>query len=149
MAKKTWVDRAAEGGDWMSAKNKAASALRKSGARLRRAREARDEPEVKGRFDGLTPDAPEPADTSDDDVQEYRDDDGPAPEEEEPDILPDDAQEKALAPPPEPSPLVRSPRRALQEEVRRARQAEQRKLEREFGAEQRERQKYLAWADDA
>src|SRR5262249_20472322 len=56
-------------------------------ARLRRARAARDEPEVIGRFEGFTPDTPEPADMSDDDVQEYRDD-GPAPED-EPDILPD------------------------------------------------------------
>jgi hypothetical protein len=127
MAKRTCVDRAAESGDWMSAENKAASALRKSGARLRQARAARDEPEVIGRFEGLTPDAPEPADMSEDDVQEYRDD-GPAPED-EPDILPDDAQEKALAPPPGPSPLVRSPRRVVQEEARRAAQAEQRDLE--------------------
>src|SRR5262245_6688384 len=135
---------AAESGDWMSAENKAASALRKSGARLRQARAARDEPEVIGRFEGLAPDAPEPADMSEDDVQEYRDD-GPAPED-EPDILPDDAQEKALAPPPEPSPLVRSPRRVVEELARRAAQAEQRELERRFEAE---RQKYRALADEA
>jgi hypothetical protein len=143
MAKRTWVDRAAESADWMSAENKAASALRKSGARLRQARAARDEPEVISRFEGLTPDAPEPAEMSEDDVQEYRDD-GPVPED-EPDILPDDAQEKALAPPPEPSPLVRSPRRVVEELARRAAQAEQRELERLFEAE---RQKYRALADD-
>src|SRR5262245_52026925 len=129
MAKRTWVDRAAESGDWTSAENKAASELRKSGARLKQARAARAEPEVIGRFESLTPDAPEPANMSEDDVQfqEYRDD-GPAPED-EPDILPDDAQEKALAPPPEPSPLVRSPRRVVEELARRAAQAEQRWLE--------------------
>src|SRR5262249_24067805 len=120
----------------------------------------------------------EPADTSDDEVQEYKDDD-PAPKNGDPDpevevdFLPDDAQEKALALPPEPkkpvvrslrrvvkkkalapppelSSLVRSPRRARQEAGRRAEQAEQRKLEREF--EQRrleaEQRKYRAWADE-
>jgi hypothetical protein len=158
MAKKTCVDRAAESGDWMSAEKKAASALRKSGARLRQARAARAEPEVIGRFEGLTPDAPEPADTSEDDVQEYKND-GPAPED-EPDFLPDDAQEKALAPPPEPAPLVRSPRRVAAEQARRVAQAEQRALEQHFELRrlvaerpkrvrvEAERQKYRKRADD-
>jgi hypothetical protein len=131
----------------------------------------RDEPEVIGRFEGLTPDVSEPADMSEDDVQEYRDD-GHDPED-EPDILPDDAQEKALAPapeqapqdesqwaripkppgpPPDPpaSPLVRSPWRDVVRLAGQAARAEQRELERRLEAErlEAERRKYRAWSDD-
>jgi hypothetical protein len=94
MPKKSWVDKAVESGDWAEAENKAKKALRKSGAKILAQRATRDAPETIRRFGGLEPDAPEPADTSDDPVQEYVED---VPDEDV-DILPSDDQEAALTP---------------------------------------------------
>ena len=91
MAKKDWVDRAAESGDWTPAIDKSAAALRKSGTAITRARAPKDEPETVGRFEGLEPDAPEPADTSADAVQEYVED-APQDDEEEDLTLSDEAE---------------------------------------------------------
>src|SRR5262245_40142145 len=117
MGRKSSIDKALEAGDWAAEENKAAAELRKSGAQIRQARVARDEPEAVRRFEGLTLDTPEPADSRGDLIEEYRDD--PASRDEskilpdddgaQDDILPDDAQERAFAPPSGPEPLQELP----------------------------------------
>jgi hypothetical protein len=94
MPRKSWVDKAVESGGWKEAETQARTALRKSGAEIRAQRAAVDRPETIRRFEGLEPDAPEPADSSDDEVQEFVED---VPDEDV-DVLPDDAQEAALTP---------------------------------------------------
>src|SRR5262249_41753564 len=91
MAKKSWVDKAAESG-WNDAENKARAALKKSAQAIRAQSAAIDRPEAIRRFEGLEPAAPEPADTSDDPVQEFVED---LPDEDV-DVLPDDGRERAL-----------------------------------------------------
>jgi hypothetical protein len=92
MAKKSWVDKAAKSGNWKDAENKARAALKRSGQAIRAQGAAIDRPETIRRFEGLEPDAPEPADPSDDPVQEFVEN---VPDEDV-DVLPDDEQEKAL-----------------------------------------------------
>ena len=122
MPKKSWIEKAAESGDWAAAIETAKKQLRKSAAQIEQGRAPREAPEVFKDIGGPL-DAPEPADTSDDPVQEYIE--GGVTEDEDGDQLPGDEQELVPA---EPTPvatlaeayedyLERGGNRSLQERV--------------------------------
>jgi hypothetical protein len=92
LSKKSWVDRAAESGDWDEHEARAKAALGKSNKKILAARVPRDR--LEKIFRGLEPDTPEQVDASDDPVQEHVDDHYV----EDADPLPSDAEEKAIAP---------------------------------------------------
>src|SRR5262249_48557053 len=93
MSKKSWVDKAVETGNWSEAESNARAELRKEGAKICAARQPLRERPIR-RLAGLEPDAPEPADTSDDAVQEYVED---VPDDDV-DVLPSDEEEAAQVP---------------------------------------------------
>jgi hypothetical protein len=127
MVKKGWVDKAAEDGNWGAAKARAADALRKSGTRIRRTRKFKDESEAFGRFGGLEPDTPEPADASEDAVQEYKDNISAG--DEDCDVLPSDQEEKALATSgPDGKPVEMMPRQRRKAELAARAEAERQRI---------------------